>query len=363
MFALAAAILLAADPQSPVELRLTSDGTAFEAVLHDKTGLAKLKAEPPADWATLFRVVVKPESPANEPLPLLGTYSRTATGVRFEPRFPPAPGVTYRLTYHLLKMPIVRDVALPKVDPTPRTAITAVYPTANRLPENTLRFYVQFSSPMNRKDIYRHVRLLREDGKPVDTPFLEIEEQLWSADGTRLMLLCDPGRVKRGLVPREEGPILEEGHRYTLVIDRDWEDADGRPLKDEIRKTFDVGPPDDSPVDPQTWSLMAPAKNGTNPLIIRLAKPLDRALLARTLHVTDTHGKPIDGSFTIGGGERVITFAPAKPWLAGRYQLVIDTHLEDICGNRVGQAFEVDEFKPITQTIEGKAVSRAFEVR
>src|SRR5262249_54108957 len=159
----------------------------------------------------------------------------------------------------------------------------------------------------------------------------EIEEQLWSADGTRLMLLCDPGRVKRGLVPREEdGPILEEGRRYTLVVDRDWEDADGRVLKEEVRKTFDVGPPDDLPVEPQTWSLMAPPKNGTNPLIIRLAKPLDRALLPRMLHVTDATGKGVEGVITIGGGERVITFAPAKPWLAGRYQLVIDTHLEDI---------------------------------
>ena len=92
---------------------------------------------------------------------------------------------------------------------------------------------------MSRGEAYRHIRLLDGAGKPVDTPFLELDEELWLRDGTRFTLLFDPGRIKRGLKPREElGPVLEAGKSYQLVIDRDWLDAEGNPLKTEFRKTL-----------------------------------------------------------------------------------------------------------------------------
>lgn len=366
MIALGLAFVLAAAPAPALTLRLSEDQTAFEVVGLERTLLAKLKDEPPARWPAVFRVVVKNDSDSENIPPLLGTYSVTATGVRFEPRFPPQPGISYRASFHFKDAAINSVITVPKLDGAPKTAITAVYPSVDILPENLVRFYIHFNGPMNHKDIYRHLKLIRDDGKPVDMPFLEIDEQLWSADGTRLTIWCDPGRVKRNLVPRlEAGPVLEEGRRYTFIIDRNWEDADGRPLKQEFRKTFAVGPPDDSPVDPAMWSLIPPwpSKDGTSSLIVRLAKPHDRALLARMLWITDAAGKKVEGTITVGGGERVVTFAPAKPWTNGTYNLVIDTRLEDICGNRVGQPFEVDEFKPIERKIEAKTVSRPFVVK
>ena len=96
-------------------------------------------------------------------------------------------------------------------------------------PENTLRLYVHFSGQMTRGNIYRHVKLIRDDGREVKRPFLELDEELWSSDGLRATLFFDPGRVKRELVPREQdGPILEEGHSYALVFSREWKDAEGR---------------------------------------------------------------------------------------------------------------------------------------
>ncbi len=54
--------------------------------------------------------------------------------------------------------------------------------------------------------------LLNEKGRKLDVPFLEVGEELWDPTGTRLTLLLDPGRIKRGLKPREDlGPILEAG--------------------------------------------------------------------------------------------------------------------------------------------------------
>ena len=64
----------------------------------------------------------------------------------------------------------------------------------------------------------------------------------------------------------------------------------------------------------------------------------------------------------VGGGERLLTFTPLEPWRAGDYRLVIDTRLEDVCGNRVGRPFEVDFFGPITREIRIETVTIPFNV-
>src|SRR2546425_13124120 len=113
---------------------------------------------------------------------------------------------------------------------------------------------------MSEGDCYRHIKLLDAKGKAVDLPFLELDQELWDAAGKRFTLFFDPGRIKRGLKPREDvGPALEEGKSYVLVIDKEWEDAKGNPLKETFRKTFRVGSPDDRPPDPKTWNVQAPA--------------------------------------------------------------------------------------------------------
>jgi hypothetical protein len=275
-----------------------------------------------------------------------GTWSVKDGTIRFEPRFALAPGVKYLIVCEFTKR-VELTVEIPKPPPGPPTSITAVYPSANRLPENTLRFYLHFSGQMTRGDIYRHLKLVRDDGHEVKQPFLELHEELWSTDGLRVTVLFHPGRVKRELVPREEdGPILEEGRTYTLIVSRDWKDAEGRPLVKEFRKTFSVGPPQEDAVDLGSWSLMAPRSGTDLPLIIRLSQPLDHALLHSTLTVVDATGQPVPGEITVGGGERVVTFVPAKPWKKGEYRLAADRRLEDMCGNRVGERFEVDVTRP-----------------
>lgn len=50
--------------------------------------------------------------------------------------------------------------------------VSAVYPTADRLPENLLRFYVYFSKPMQREDILSSVYLEDKEGKRLQGVFL-----------------------------------------------------------------------------------------------------------------------------------------------------------------------------------------------
>jgi hypothetical protein len=320
------------------------------------------------EWPSIFRVVV---SGGNEVEllarpPLAGTYSMTESGISFEPLFPFVAGRDY---VAILQMdsnakPIRVTLTLPKPAPRPRTHVTAVYPSANQLPENMLRFYVHFSGEVARGDIYRHFKLVRDDGLEVKEPFLELDEELWSTDGNRLTVLFHPGRVKRELVPREElGPILEEGRTYTLSISGKWQDTEGRPILAGVSKSFHVGPADPAPVDPAVWALIPPRAGRDSPLILRLPKSLDHAMLGRVVWVADAQGERVPGTLTVGGGERVLTFAPKNPWKPGDYKLIADTRLEDVCGNRVGEPFEVDVFKPVTRAIESKTFERPFSVR
>src|SRR5262249_5583071 len=155
-----------------------------------------------------------------------------------------------------------------------------VYPTRDRLPENQLKFYLHFSAPMSRGEAYDRVRLLDDKGKLVEKPFLELAEELWDDSGTRFTLFFDPGRIKRGLKPREiYGPALEEGKSYTFVVDRGWPDAEGNPLKAEFRKSFRVGPPDDTQPDVANWKLTPPSPGTDAPLTVTFPEPLDHAML------------------------------------------------------------------------------------
>jgi hypothetical protein len=358
--------LVSAKPGEPPIVEITGIDKAHLTALSD----AKPSAE---EWAKVARLVVDgtPEELAKRP-PVAGSWSVAGGALRFEPQFPLLPGVKYRVFCDLGAIPRTKltgekftlPVLIPRPAPGPRVGVTAVYPSANRLPENTLRLYVHFSGPVARGDVYKHVRLVRDDGTEVKNPFLQIDQELWSEDGLRLTLLFDPGRVKRGLAPREEhGPVLEEGRRFAFEVDGAWPDLDGRPLLATHKKTFDVLPPDDQPVAPEDWALVAPHARSDDPLLVRLAKPLDHALLGRMIWVVDAAGKPVDCTVSVGGGERVVSLAPKARWTKGDYKLLVDTRLEDVCGNRVGEPFELDVFKPIPARPVLKIAERPFVVK
>ena len=365
MFAavLTAAFLAGADPKPEIRLnRVDPDGpwlveaSGFSAKLAERLKAAANWSA--TDWAGVFRVVVA--GGTGERPPLLGSYSVADGAIRFEPRYPLVPGVKYKATL-TDGAGVAKEIEIPKPKAEP-AVVAAVYPSADKLPENTLRLYVHFSKPMARGDVYKYIKLVNDTDKTmIEMPFLELDEELWTADQTRFTLLIDPGRIKREVKPREDlGPALEAGKKFTLVIAKDWRDADGNPLKADFRKTFAATPPDRTPIDPEKWKIDPP--KGAGPVTVTLEKPLDRALLQRLVWLVGPDGKKVTAE--VSGGERKLTFAPAgKAWPAGRYRLMIDTRLEDVCGNRVGEPFEVDVFKPVERSIEVETVTRVFEVK
>ncbi|AGA29528.1 Ig-like domain-containing protein [Singulisphaera acidiphila] len=372
--------LLAAAPDDPSPARsasfvirwqagegATSSAIEVEGIAPtDLAALAALSQVKPTtfSWSQVFTVTVAPEGQggAEDRPSILGTYRVVGPRLRFEPRFPLEPGLRHRAVFRPSQLPlepyqdlkdVVTEFKRPLPPPPSPAFVVRVDPTGNHLPENLLKFYLHFSAPMSRGEAYSRVTLLNEQGRKLAVPFLEVGEELWDPTGTRLTLLLDPGRIKRGLKPREDlGPILEAGQAYTLVVDRNWPDATGHPLREAFRKTFKTGPADETQPDPQKWIVKAPAARTSDPLVLEFPEPLDRAMLNRTLSVLDSEKQEVPGRVDVNDAATRWSFRPDQPWPAGRFQISVDTTLEDLAGNSIARPFEVDVQNPITRRIE-----------
>ena len=331
-------------------------------------------------FSKLLAVFVVNDAANADQTSMAGMYSVVESSLRFTPRFPLIAGTRYRAVLRPAALvrgvgsagaaangtarQIALEIAVPAEQPGEPTEVVQVYPSAATLPENNLRFYIHFSESMGRGEAYQHLRLLDAKGKLIEEAFLEIGEELWDPRAKRLTLLIDPGRIKKGVKPREEqGPVLEAGREYSLVIGRDWRDAVGRPLKSEFRKKFRAGPPVEAAIDPTEWKITPANPGSLDPLVIRFPACLDRALLERTISVSGLEGPSVPGRVAVSDNERRWEFRPHAPWQVGRYQLVVGTALEDLAGNRIGKPFEIDEFSEVDKTAETEPTRLPFEVR
>jgi hypothetical protein len=331
---------------------------AIEVLGIRSTVLRRIRANTPgnAEWAPALRVIVDRPS-ANEPIPhVIGQYSALGDRIRFEPRFPFAPGVEYRVevdTRRLAAMAgldeseaetgeLTHRFAVPS-PPSPRTTrVVAIHPAADRVPSNMLRWYVEFSAPMEPGSADEHVQLLDETGRPVEDAFLRVDEELWDSERRRLTLLFDPGRVKRGVRANiEMGRPIVEGHRYRLVIDPAWRDANGAALRSGSDKEFEVGPFDADSPNPLRWDVVEPRAGTREPLRVSFREPLDHPLAARMVRV-ESGRRELDGVGRLELGDSVWTFTPVLAWKAGRYALRVDAALEDLAGNSVARVFDAD---------------------
>jgi hypothetical protein len=308
--------------------------------------LSQLRADMTREqWNEVLRVSVAEGQPA-----MIGDYAIAGNTIRFTPMFPLDAGRQYHVAYIPAKL--TATVGLPATDIKPTTVVSHVYPTLDVVPENQLRLYIHFSAPMGLKGGLDYVTLLNERGEKVIDPFLPLDTEFWNSDRTRYTVFFDPGRQKRGITPNQQmGRSLEPGQRYTLHVSREWRDGEGLSLTQDFTRAFRVGPPDERPLDHAAWQVTAPRAGTRDALAVEFGEPLDHGLLLRALGVTGVDGKFLDGDVKVEAGETRWSFTPRVPWTSGAYQLTALAMLEDLAGNRIGRAFEVDELTPIEKTV------------
>jgi hypothetical protein len=295
--------------------------------------------------------------------PLAGTTAIEKGAVVFRPAFPLAPGVRYRVVFTPPNGAAVeKTFDGPPRQSTPAARVERVYPSADVLPSNQLRLYIYFSAPMSRGEAEQRIHVLDDAGKVLRGVFLPGQE-LWDPSNRRLTMTFDPGRIKRDLVSnRAMGPPIAEGKRYALVIDREWRDANGVAMVERFRKPFVGGPAVRQPPDPKAWKLTPPAAGSRAPLVVDFGRAMNYTLLQRMLRVAGPQGD-IEGSIDVDHNETLWRFTPQQPWRSGGYRLVVDTSLEDLAGNKIGQPFDIDVFDKVTERITATTTAIPFEIR
>jgi hypothetical protein len=366
------AALACAEP-SRIEVRtvLTGPEHAVEVSGLPRGITQALGGRAPNDTSWARRLAVYVEQPGATPI--IGRYVLANGRVRFVPRFPFTAGVSYRVevdTSAAAVAPsdrITQRFTVPATVRPRTTRVAGIHPSFPTLPSNLLRWYVEFSAPMEAGNALAHVHLLDESGREVAGAFLALDQELWDPERRRVTLLFDPGRVKRGVRTNvESGAPLVAGRRYRLVIDDRWPDGNGAALASGAELAFDVSPADRQSPDPDRWRLTPPAAGGRTALRVAFGEPLDHALAARLLSVYDALGTRVAGAAELAANDSVWLFVPERPWRGGEYTLRVDTALEDIAGNSVARVFDADLGADTTgaRTVEGESArSVPFRVK
>lgn len=235
--------------------------------------------------------------------------------------------------------------------------VSAVYPTADILPENLLRFYIYFNQPMKTENTLSHVYLTDKNGKRLEGVFLANKVNLWSPDRKRLTLLFDPGRVKTGLVAHNTlGRALQAGSTYQLVVDAGA--INQKPCSSIYTKKFTVAAPDYEKPSINAWRISHPKRNTKQPLTIKFNAPIDHTSLAYRIRVKNSVGEIVSGFIDIGSQEQEWIFVPNNNWSEKEiYTLSVDPILEDIVGNRITGLFDQPSLIE-----DSRNRNRAFEV-
>jgi hypothetical protein len=311
-------------------------------------GIAGLDGKPPPGLAVYPADLVDDALATPGLQPLGGRFAVDGQAIRFTPALPFVAGMTYALVESGSGKAMAHPIRRPARPSGSQAVVTALYPTAQTVPLNLLKLYVQFSGPMTEGQARHAVEVIREDtGAVLENVFYQGRSELWDPARARLTLLLDPGRIKRGLAPHEEmGYPLVEGTWIRVTISERFRDADGAPLAGAESRRYWVGPTLRRAVDPDLWRITWPVALSVDPLEINFDRPMDHALLQSALTVTNGDGTPVAGRIEIGPEEVSWRFIPDRPWARGRHALRVEPHLEDLAGNSLVRVFDRDLARP-----------------
>ena len=349
----------AARGPAAIRFHMSPGDAAFGAVdVTPYSAAGRVAPRSPEDWHSVLSVHVGDTTA----LAMLGRYAIVGDTLRFTPRYAPSPGTRYVAR----SGGATEEWRYERPAGPATTVVSAVYPTTDTVPMNLLKMYVEFSAPMSTGRAWEYIKVYAEPDSLLSEPFFTGGDaiELWDPEKTRLTVLFDPGRIKRDLKPHEQrGLPLREGKRYRLVIDSAWPDAQGLPLVRAHVKRFRVGPQDRTLVNHNDWRVVPPRADTRDSLLVGFPEPLDRALLARMLVVREANGAVVPGDVRIAPGERRWSFTPRGTWGQGRYDLEVDTELEDLAGNNLRRLFDVAPGDSASRGASGTKVRLGFVPR
>lgn len=222
-----------------------------------------------------------------------------------------------------------------------KPSVIKIYPGSDSIPVNILRFYIEFSHPMQEMGILNHIKLTRDDGKNITGVFFENQYELWNEDRTKVTLIVDPGRVKTGLLAHNVlGRAFDEGVTYYLVVDSFLLDFNNEKLNNRFIKKFIAVSEDITAPDLADWSVTCPPANTKENLTINFNDKVDHISAKTFIKIIDDNERIMEGQITLGKNESLWIFKPKLKWQKGNYKLIVNSRLEDIAANTLNGIFD-----------------------
>lgn len=272
--------------------------------------------------------------------PVSGAYSQEKNEILFTPEFSFVAGEQYHAVFNFNGKVLELSFSKPK-DELTATYVERIFPESSIMPENVLRMYIYFSAPMMPGEAYQNIKLIDSKGQQVARPFLIVDQELWDSERKRFTLLFDPGRIKRSLKSNLDlGAPLNPGDTYQLLIDSAWRDVHGNALRRSIRKSFSVSDAQRSKLSVKKWKVIAP-RNNSDVLTIVFDRPMDHALALKYIVVKGNSSAPVPGKISFDD-DTTWTFSPDDSWTQGRYIISVSPVIEDVAGNNINNAFDLD---------------------
>ena len=275
----------------------------------------------------------------NENLAVQGKYKFKDNHLEFTPYFPFERGFKYVVRYRSLNNAAhfsYQSFLIGEEGPTEKAEVIGIYPSADILPENLLRFYIYFNTPMKKGQSLIHIQLTDSEGNVDSRAFMEFKYELWSSDRKRLTILFDPGRIKRGVATNLElGPALQEGESYELKILGSWQDIYGNEMIKDFTKRFMTEKAYRQHINISNWEIQEPSLHSFDTLNIYCDRLMDHALIQSMIEIQDEHKNPITGHWHTSENEQNLHFVAENEWASGKYRIFFRKELEDIAGNNL----------------------------
>ncbi len=267
-----------------------------------------------------------------------GRFTMVDNSLIFKPFFPFEKGLPYvvKINTGMEHEPALIPFLIGEKNIVNQAKVLSIFPTSDLLPENVLRFYIYFQTPMKQEEALQHIKLIDKDGNVDNHAFMKFKEELWSIDGKRLTILFDPGRIKRGVSTNMvQGPALEDGHQYKLRIANEWQDVYGQQLVDVEVKDIMVVEAYRDKIVVGDWVLDSPQYNTLDKLTIVFDRIMDHALIQTMVQVRDENQNLVNGHWEILESQKIMQFIPNNKWKIGNYAIRFDTRIEDVAGNNL----------------------------
>ncbi len=229
---------------------------------------------------------------------------------------------------------------------TPELSLIQVFPSADVLPENLLRFHLRFSQSPEVFDVTEHLRLIdtsNTTNQIVCHPFLDLNDGLWSADGLTLTVMLHPARIKSGTFSHAKlGMAIGDTRSYQLQVQGGFEANEFVSGKGTwlTLKRFSVTHAINSSIDISSLVVDLPRIETRTVMSIKIRRIVDQLAIENLITMTDEHSAIVPIEFATSDSGTTILLTPKIVWIAGTYLIHFSSEFEDVCGNRFGVSFE-----------------------